>query len=170
VFQVLGPSNPLVGIDNYQNTLFKLVETAGIRSPEQFFREVAPETVQQFEQQIAQKPDPKQLELQGKGQLEMQKLQAMQQIEQAVAAGRADRDGAIPGSASGRASQGRATGADRAAAHPGRAGQGADAPRAAGRDRRAPGASRHRGEAVGRCRQRRSSRSRSSSTRSSSTS
>jgi hypothetical protein len=86
VFQIMGPMNPLVGLDKYQNTLAKMVEAGGLKNPELFFNEITPEIMQQLQQQAAQpQPDPKAQAMMAKVQMEGQKAQADMQLAQAKA-------------------------------------------------------------------------------------
>jgi hypothetical protein len=71
----MGPANPLVTLDQYRNTLAKMVEVGGVRSPELYFQEVEPEAVQAYMEQMANKPDPKIQELQMKAQMDERKTQ-----------------------------------------------------------------------------------------------
>jgi hypothetical protein len=73
----MGPSNPLVSLDQYANTLTKLAETAGIKNPEMFFNRLSKEDVAAFQQQQQQQPNP---EAQ-KAQAEMQKAQMEMQMK-----------------------------------------------------------------------------------------
>lgn len=57
LLQTLGPSNPVVGINQYVSTLRKMVEAAGFKDAGQFFNDVPPEVAQQMGQQ-EQQPDP----------------------------------------------------------------------------------------------------------------
>jgi hypothetical protein len=52
IFQSMGPDNPLVSLMEYRNTLAKMVEVGGVRSPELYFKEVDPQTLQAFVQQM----------------------------------------------------------------------------------------------------------------------
>jgi hypothetical protein len=73
----LGPSNPLVNLGQYSNTLTKLAETSGIRNPEMFFNKLTPQDMQAYQQQMSQQPNP---EAQ-KAQAEMQKAQMEMQMK-----------------------------------------------------------------------------------------
>jgi hypothetical protein len=77
----LGPSNPVCDLTMLAATYRKMAEAGGLRSPEQFFKEVGPEDLQRLSQA---KPDPKMQELQAKMQLEQQKLQMQSQADQAA--------------------------------------------------------------------------------------
>ncbi|HEV2557299.1 MAG TPA: hypothetical protein VGU45_01610 [Microvirga sp.] len=81
ILQTLGPDNPLVDLTLYRNTLAKMVEIGGARSPELYFKEVDTAAVQQMMQAMQSKPDP-----------EMQKMQAQMQIEQMKAQVKAQAD------------------------------------------------------------------------------
>ena len=90
ILMQMGPVGPLVTISEYRNTLAKMVEVAGIKSPEQFFKEITPEVMQQFMQQASQpKPDPKVMEAQAKLQIEQGKAQSDAQLAQQKAAAEA---------------------------------------------------------------------------------
>jgi hypothetical protein len=83
ILMQMGPTGPLVSLMEYRNTLAKMVEVAGIKTPEQFFREITPEVMQGLAQQAAQpKPDPKMMEAQAKLQIEQGKAQADAQLAQ----------------------------------------------------------------------------------------
>ena len=59
LLQTLGPSNPVVGINQYVSTLRKMVEAAGFKDAGQFFNDVPKEVAQQMGQQgQEQQPDP----------------------------------------------------------------------------------------------------------------
>lgn len=81
ILQTLGPNNPLVTLEQYRNTLAKTIETAGLRSPEQYVSEVTPEALQAYMASMANKPDPKMAEIQAKAQAEAQKLQAQSALD-----------------------------------------------------------------------------------------
>jgi hypothetical protein len=54
-----GPANPLVSVSQYRNTLAKMVEAAGIKDVDGYFKPVTPETDAMLEQQASQQqPDP----------------------------------------------------------------------------------------------------------------
>ena len=65
VAAALGPQNPFVTPENLGNTLFKLAEAAGLKSPRLYFTKPKPEEMAALKQSMANKPDP-----------EMQKMQA----------------------------------------------------------------------------------------------
>mgnify|MGYP003109985700 CR=1 FL=1 len=53
-----GPSNPLVSIGQYRETLSKFIEAAGFKDVAKFFREIPPEVDQQLSQPKQPQPDP----------------------------------------------------------------------------------------------------------------
>jgi hypothetical protein len=78
-----GPFNPICDIRKYRDTLAKMVELSGFRSPERFFGEVTDEDLAKMQQQASQKqPDPKLIETQAKIKIEEMKAQANLQIQQ----------------------------------------------------------------------------------------
>lgn len=80
----LGPMNPIVPVDKYRNTLAKMVEIAGLRSPEQFFAEVDEEVMGQLQQQMQaaqQGGDGDAQKEAAKLQMEQQKMQAQMQMD-----------------------------------------------------------------------------------------
>ena len=81
-----GPMNPICDMTHYANTLRKMVEMSGVRNPDEFFKEVSPEAVQQFAQAQSSKPDPKAQAEQQRMQIESQKAQSSMQLEQQKAA------------------------------------------------------------------------------------
>ncbi|CAN7495071.1 hypothetical protein LJR231_003471 [Phyllobacterium sp. LjRoot231] len=84
-----GPTNPIVSLPQYANTLRKIVESAGIRSPDQYFNEVSQEDMQALTNQPPP-PDPKVAAEQAKMEMEQQKAQAQIQIDQERAAASAE--------------------------------------------------------------------------------
>lgn len=69
----LGPDNPLCSMENYSHTLSRMVETMGFKVTERFFKKV-----QGPQQPQPEKPDPKMLEVQQKGQIAQAELQIKQ--------------------------------------------------------------------------------------------
>lgn len=62
--QTYGPNNPIVSLEQLRSTLADLTKLAGYMDPSKFWKEVTPESVDQFMQQMAQssdKPDPAQM-------------------------------------------------------------------------------------------------------------
>jgi hypothetical protein len=93
-----GPNNPLVSLEQMRSTLADITKLAGYMDPAKFWKEVSPESVDQFMQQMAQnsdKPDPAEI----LAQIESQKTQAdilinaaKQELERQKAAASADFD------------------------------------------------------------------------------
>jgi hypothetical protein len=78
----LGPVNPVVGIDKLMETYRLLVEATGLKSPERFFPEVAPETLQQMQEAASNPPpDPKVQVAQMQAQFDAQKQQQQAQFD-----------------------------------------------------------------------------------------
>lgn len=62
ILQSLGPSNPLVNVQQYGNTLGQLCELAGLKDSQKYFNKVTPQLLQQIEQSAQQtKPKPEEL-------------------------------------------------------------------------------------------------------------
>ena len=80
IAQVLGPTNPIAGIDQILNTLRKMAECAGMKGVEQYFGEPTPEFKQHLGAPKPPQPDPK---VMAQMQLEQQKMQMQSQAEQA---------------------------------------------------------------------------------------
>jgi hypothetical protein len=62
--QAYGPNNPLVDLTQFRNTLAQMTTLAGFQDPTQFWKEINPQEVQAFMQQMSQgqnKPDPTQI-------------------------------------------------------------------------------------------------------------
>ncbi|PWL17403.1 phage portal protein [Falsochrobactrum shanghaiense] len=81
-----GPGNGIVTLEQYANTLRKIVETAGIRNPDSFFTELTQDKLQAMQQGQEQKPDPEVQKAQAQIQLEQMKAQAHAELEQQKAA------------------------------------------------------------------------------------
>lgn len=60
VIEKYGPYNPLVDLQQYRATLAQIIQLSGFQDPSQFVKEVSPESVQAFMQQMSgnKKPDP----------------------------------------------------------------------------------------------------------------
>lgn len=86
IIQTMGVDNPVVTPKEYVTTLHKMVEAAGLKSPEMFFREVDEQAMQAMAQK-ANQPDPKIAAEQAKAQADMQieqaKMQQQGQMDQA---------------------------------------------------------------------------------------
>lgn len=79
-----GPLNPICDIRKYRDTLAKMVELAGFRSPERFFGEVTDDDLAKMQQQASapKPPDPKMMEAQARLQIEQMKAQQKAQADQ----------------------------------------------------------------------------------------
>lgn len=98
VIQTYGPYNPLVDLVQLRGALAQVTQLAGFQDPSQFWKEINPEEVQAFMQQMQQganKPDPAQL----LAQVEAEKVKAdilinaaKQELERQKAAAQADLD------------------------------------------------------------------------------
>jgi hypothetical protein len=96
VIQTYGPYNPLVDLTQLRDALAQVTQLAGFQDPSQFWKEINPQEVQAFMQQMAQganKPDPAQL----LAQIEADKVKAdilinaaKQELERQKAAAQAD--------------------------------------------------------------------------------
>jgi len=83
IIQAYGPSNPLVSIGQYRNTLAKFIEAAGFKDANAFMNEITPEQDQQLSQPQEPKPDAQAEVAQMLAQVEREKTQAKAQIEAA---------------------------------------------------------------------------------------
>jgi hypothetical protein len=91
ILQGYGPANPLVSVGQYRETLGRLIEAAGFKDTDSFFKPVPPEVDQMLSQpQQQQQPDPammiaqvEQQKAQLKAQSDAQRLQADIQVESA---------------------------------------------------------------------------------------
>ena len=89
--QALGsPFNPVINAGHLFDTYRRMVETGGLKSPEQYFPELSQEEVKKFGQQFSQgqPPPPEMIKLQ----IEQQKMQGEQQMRQAEIAAEQQRD------------------------------------------------------------------------------
>lgn len=78
-----GPDNPFVKPDNVSAAVFKLAESAGLKTPSLYFTEPDEEEVNALLEKMRNAPDPEQVKMQGQMQLEQAKMQAQGQLEQA---------------------------------------------------------------------------------------
>lgn len=78
-----GPDNPYVTPENLWNSLSKMVESAGLRTPRMYFTEPDPEKVAAMLQEARSKPDPEQMKLQTQVQIEQAKMLAARDKEKA---------------------------------------------------------------------------------------
>lgn len=86
IIAMMGPANPVVKPDQFVGTMHKMVEAAGLKSPDQYFSKPSPEEMQAYQQEQANKPDPKvEIEKQ-KLEAEVAKGQAQIQLDQQKAA------------------------------------------------------------------------------------
>lgn len=69
VLQTLGPVNPLVDFGQYRNTVAKIVQKAGFKNPDEFFKQVTPDALAQIEQAASQPPKPTPEELLARAEL-----------------------------------------------------------------------------------------------------
>ena len=76
ILQTLGPNNPLVGMDQYANTLRQYVELAGMKDASRYFKDPAQAQMQQQQQQQQRPPNPEILKLQQDFELKKAKLDA----------------------------------------------------------------------------------------------
>lgn len=81
------PFNPMLNLSHLLTTYRKMSETAGIKSPEQYFPEVTQQDIMQMaqkqqEQQKQAPPPPEVMKIQADSQLGQQKLQAEMQMKQ----------------------------------------------------------------------------------------
>lgn len=75
----MGPDNPLVGFEQYHHSLSQMLQIAGWKNPDSFFKDPANEPPRPPQ---PPPPDPKLVEVQMKGQIEAQKLQMQAQSDQ----------------------------------------------------------------------------------------
>ena len=84
MLQMLGPDNPLVDLQQYRNTMAKILELNGIKDVSRFFKPITPEIMQRLQQaQAAAKPKQNPAEM--LAQVEAQKIQADIAIAQSKA-------------------------------------------------------------------------------------
>lgn len=77
----LGPVNPLANIKQLSNTLTRIVESSGLRSPEQYVSEVTDEQLKQIAGMEGEKKSPEMQKVEAQAQAEVMKAQAQAQIE-----------------------------------------------------------------------------------------
>ena len=83
IIQQYGPSNPLVSIGQYRNTLAKFIEAAGFKDANAFMNEITPEQDQQLSQPQPPAPDAQAEVAKMLADVEREKTQAKAQIESA---------------------------------------------------------------------------------------
>ena len=83
IIKMYGPSNPLVSVGQYRETLGKFIEAAGFKDTRAFFREVPPEVDQALSQPSPQKSDPaiQAAIAQAQAQIEINKKKAEAEIQ-----------------------------------------------------------------------------------------
>lgn len=86
-----GPDNPFVKPDNVWNSLSKMIEAAGLKSPSLFFTKPDPQEVQAKLQAASSKPDPEmqkvQAQIQGQSAIEKMKIEAQAEKDKSQAEG-----------------------------------------------------------------------------------
>ncbi len=83
VFMQYGAANPLVAVSQYRETLARMIEAAGFKSADSFFKTITPEQDAQLSQPQQQQPDPNIEATKMLMQVEMEKTKAKSQIEAA---------------------------------------------------------------------------------------
>jgi len=83
IIQAYGPSNPLVSIGQYRNTLARFIEAAGFKDADAFMNEITPEMNAQLSQPKPPAPDAQAEVAQMLAQVEREKTQAKAQIDAA---------------------------------------------------------------------------------------
>jgi hypothetical protein len=76
ILQTLGPNNPLVGMDQYANTLRQYVELAGMKDASRYFKDPAQAQMMQQQQPQQQQPNPELIKIQQDFELKKAKLDA----------------------------------------------------------------------------------------------
>lgn len=76
ILQTLGPNNPLVGMDQYANTLRQYVELAGMKDASRYFKDPVQAQMAQQQQQQQRPPNPEILKIQQDFELKKAKLDA----------------------------------------------------------------------------------------------
>lgn len=83
ILQQFGPSNPLVSVGQYRNTLARLIEAAGFKDASAFMNEITPEMDAQLSQPKPPAPDAQAQAAELFAQVEREKIQAKAQIDAA---------------------------------------------------------------------------------------
>lgn len=81
ILQQFGPSNPLVSVGQYRNTLAKFIESAGFKDANQFINEITPEQDAALAQPQPPAPDAQAEVAKMLAEVEREKTQAKSQIE-----------------------------------------------------------------------------------------
>lgn len=83
-----GPDNPFVSPENLWASTSRMVEAAGLRTPQLYFTEPDPQRVQALIEAQANQPDPETAKAQAQMQIEQMKVQTTREIEQIKAQAR----------------------------------------------------------------------------------
>ena len=83
IIQQYGPSNPLVSVGQYRNTLAKFIESAGFKDANEFMNEITPEQNAALSQPQPPAPDAQAKVAEMLAQVEREKTQAKSQIDAA---------------------------------------------------------------------------------------
>jgi hypothetical protein len=83
IIQSYGPSNPLVSIGQYRNTLARFIEAAGFKDADAFMNEITPEMDAQLSQPQPPSPDAQAELAKMLAEVEREKTQAKSQIDAA---------------------------------------------------------------------------------------
>ena len=83
IIQAYGPSNPLVSVAQYRDTLARMIEAAGFKDAGQFLNEITPEVNAQLSQPQPPAPDAQAEVAQMLAEVEREKTQAKAQIDAA---------------------------------------------------------------------------------------
>lgn len=78
----MGPNNPFVTPQNLSNTLTKLVEAAGLRTPGMYFNEPTDEEIAGYMEQLANQPNPEEMKLQAEMQAKQADMKMQMQMKQ----------------------------------------------------------------------------------------
>lgn len=81
ILMQLGPDNGIVTVEQYANTMRKIVETAGIRNPDSYFNEITQEKLQVMQQGQQQKQDPEMVKAQQQIMIDRDKAVAQAQLD-----------------------------------------------------------------------------------------
>ena len=82
VMQVLGPANPIAGVDKWVNSFSRLIQKSGYKTPEEFVSRVTPEIMQAMGQQPQQGQDP--AALLAKVEMEKAKIEAVVKLQESA--------------------------------------------------------------------------------------
>lgn len=82
IMAALGPDNPMVKPDQFYNAAVKLLEAAGLRTPDMYFTNPDPQEIAARREAAKNAPSPEQVKAQTQMQIEQAKLQAQSQLRQ----------------------------------------------------------------------------------------